>query len=96
MSRHTKPKTITVTGIVVPNDWDRGGRLSEVVLCAADESEFVLAGDKQRELFALCHHRLSVTGTEASDDRGRRALVVAGYAVLGNEADCGYESGFQI
>lgn len=91
-----KKHPVTVTGIVVPSDWDRTGRLAEVVICGPDESEMVVAGDKRLEMFHLCHHRLRVTGLETRDERGRRSLLVDGYAVLGDEVDCGYEAGFRF
>ncbi len=96
MGKITKPSQVTVTGIVVPNDWDNAGHLAEVVLCGPDESEVVVAGEKRLEMFRLCHHRLRVTGRETKDERGRRSLLVDGYAVLGDEVDCGYEARFLL
>ncbi|WP_461210177.1 hypothetical protein [Desulfocurvus sp. DL9XJH121] len=83
----------TVTGIILPNDWDLQGRLTEVVLYGADESEFVIHGGQEKQLLKLCHHRVSCTGTRAMDNRGRRVFEVRGYTVLGDEQDCGYDSG---
>ena len=85
-----------VTGIVLPNDWDIQGRLIEVVLYGEDESEFVLTGENEKQLFAKCHHRVSCFGTKAMDNRGRWVLTVERFKVLGDEADCGYESEFDF
>jgi hypothetical protein len=69
MSKHTKPKTITVTASSCPTT-GTGGRAAVRSRAVRGRRVGIRArGDKQRELFALCHHRLSVTGTEASDDR---------------------------
>jgi len=96
MTKAKKKERMTIIGIVVPNDWDQGGHLAEVVLCGTDESEIVVSGPKQQDLFRFCHHRLRVTGTLCQDDKGRRSLDMDGYAVLGDETDSGYESGFRI
>lgn len=81
----------TVTGIILPNDWDAQGRLTEVVLYGADESEFVLHGGQTRKLFGLCHHRVRCTGKRVMDNRGRWLLDVEEYTVLGDDMDCGYQ-----
>ncbi|NJB68298.1 hypothetical protein GGQ74_001971 [Desulfobaculum xiamenense] len=96
MRRSDAPKSLEVTGIVLPSDWDHAGRLVEVVLYGSDESEFVLKGPRVKdELFKLCHYRLRVTG-DPVEDKGRKALEVLHFEILGNETDCGYETNFDL
>ena len=83
----------TVTGIVLPNDWDMQGRLIEVVLYGEDESEFVIHGGQEDALFGKCHNRVRCTGSKGMDNRGRWVLEVDGFEVLGDEVDCGYGAG---
>ncbi len=82
----------SLIGIVVPNNWDQAGHLNEVVLCGWDESEHILVGKRQQELFELCHHKINVCGTSCVDASGRIVFDVVSYTVIGNEIDCGYET----
>jgi hypothetical protein len=69
----------TVTGIIIPADWDRDGRITGVAISTHDEDEYlVLRREKGTELAQLLQKEVEVTGwTELN--QGKKTMVVKDY-----------------
>jgi hypothetical protein len=62
MSRKKKRER-TITGIVVPEDWDKQDRVIRVAVKTPFYEEYVVEHNKQgRELLSLVNHKVRVTG----------------------------------
>lgn len=78
----SRPKTVTLTGIVIPADWNDHQTLIAAALATADEREYrIVPQRKGKELLGFLQHQIEVTGTLGRDDRGRDTLRVTRYIV---------------
>lgn len=69
----------TVTGVIIPADWDRDGRITGVAISTHDEKEYLVRRRaKGAELVRLLQKEVEVTGwTEL--DQGKKTIVVKDY-----------------
>ena len=59
-----KGKEYTITGVVVPDNWDKQDRLIRVAIKTPYYEEYVVEHNKQgKELLALIDEKVKVTGT---------------------------------
>lgn len=76
-----KSKTATLTGIVIPTDWNE----QEVVaaaLATADEKEYRIDNNRKgKELLDYLQHQVEATGTLDKDEKGRLLITVKRYIV---------------
>ena len=78
---------ITLTGIVMPSDWDGQGKVQQVVLSTYDEKEYPV--DKRghgKELLGCVRKKVEVLGV-LSGNSSRRKLRVKQYRFLNSDAD---------
>ena len=69
----------TVTGVVIPADWDRDGRITGVAISTHDEDEYlVLRRARGTELVRLLQKEVEVTGW-AELEQGKKTMVVKDY-----------------
>ena len=69
----------TVTGVIIPADWDPDGRITGVAISTHDEEEYLVRRRaKGKELVRLLQKEVEVTGW-AEVDQGKKALVVKDY-----------------
>ena len=67
-----KTTRITLSGIVIPSDWDEGGKITAIALSTADENIVLLAGKVSKEqLFQLMQMEVEISGrlTVAADHK---------------------------
>ncbi|MEW5772964.1 MAG: hypothetical protein AB1916_05510 [Thermodesulfobacteriota bacterium] len=92
MAKHTADKNASLSGIILPSEWDESDRLVEVVLFSPEDGELVIGlQGAGRKLLGLCHCRVAVQG-RVSAQGGRRVVEVASYKVLADAAGSGYEA----
>jgi hypothetical protein len=69
----------TVTGVIIPSDWDRDGRVTVVAISTHDEDEYLVRRRaKGTELVRLLGKEVEVTGWTALD-QGKKTLLVKDY-----------------
>ena len=76
MDRETNRDTITLTGIVVPSDWNGQGNVQRVVLSTYQEEEYPV--DKRgrgKELLGCLRKKVEVVGTLSGNTRCRKLRV---------------------
>lgn len=77
-----KTQNTTLTGIVIPADWNDDQEVIAAALATADEREYQIGGNRKgKELLAFLQHQLEVTGTLGKDDKGRPVITVRRYVV---------------
>ena len=77
-----KTKNTTLTGIVIPADWNDDQEVTAAALATADEKEYRISGTKKgKELLSYLQRQLEVRGTLEKDERGRPAIRVRSYLV---------------
>ncbi len=77
-----KTKNTTLTGIVIPADWNDDQEVTAAALATADEKEYRISGNKKgKELLSYLQRQLEVRGTLEKDERGRPAIRVRSYLV---------------
>jgi hypothetical protein len=92
MAKQNTGKHASLSGVVVPCQWDASDRLVEVALFNPEEGELtVLPLGMGRKLLGLTHCRVAVQGRVSSQD-GRRVIEVQSYKVLADATGSGYEA----
>ena len=77
-----KASRTTLTGIVIPVDWNEDQDVVAVALAMADETECrVGANRKGRELLGCLQRQVEATGTVRRDEQGRAVITVSHYVI---------------
>ncbi len=77
-----KTRSTTLTGIVIPADWNDAQELVALALATPDEKEYRIGGNRNgRELMDHLHHQVEVTGQLSEDEKGRKVITVRRYIV---------------
>jgi hypothetical protein len=77
-----RKKSVTLTGIVIPADWNDRQELIAAALATADEREYRIAGNKKgKELLDCLQRQIEATGTLGRDEKGRDLITVKHYIV---------------
>lgn len=67
MAKHSADKNATVSGVILPSEWDESDRLVEVVLFSPEDGELVVSlQGAGRKLLGLCHCRVAAQGRVSS------------------------------
>jgi len=78
----SKIKTVTLTGIVIPADWNDRQELTAATLATADEREYRIdPRGKGKELLDYLQHQVEATGALGRDEKGRDVITVKRYIV---------------
>jgi hypothetical protein len=76
-------RRITMQGIVIPVEWDHGGKPIKVALSTFTEEEYILEDQKAGgRLLGLLHDELEVTG-RVQEKGGRKIIKVERYKKAG-------------
>jgi hypothetical protein len=77
-----RKKSVTLTGIVIPADWNDRQELIAAALATADEKEYRIAGNKKgKELLDCLQRQVEATGVLARDEKGRTVITIKHYIV---------------
>jgi hypothetical protein len=77
-----RKKTVTLTGIVIPADWNGRQEVIAAALATADEREYRIVGNKRgKELLCCLQRQIEATGALERDEKGGDAITVKSYIV---------------
>jgi hypothetical protein len=77
-----KGKTVTLTGIVIPADWNDRQEVIAAALATADEKEYRISTTKKgKELLGVLQREVEATGVLDRDEKGRNVITVRSYIV---------------
>jgi len=75
-------RVTTITGVIIPADWDQNGGITGVAISTHDEDEYLVQDRaKGAELVRLLRKEVEVTGW-AELDQGKKTIVVTDYRLL--------------
>ncbi len=73
---------VTLRGILIPVDWDKGGKVTRIGLSARDEREYLInINEKHQKLFGLIQKEVEVTGV-MREQRGKKIVTVRRYKLI--------------
>ncbi|MFP3869791.1 MAG: hypothetical protein ACLFVT_02775 [Syntrophobacteria bacterium] len=79
----TQNRLITIQGLVVPVEWDEGGRIIATAISTYLEEEYLIELDTcGQELSALLRQNVQVSGTVRQDDCGNKIITVRKYETV--------------
>jgi hypothetical protein len=82
MALQKRSHAATLTGLIIPIEWNDDLEVVAVALAMPDEKECrILSNRKGRELFGFLQHQVEATGMVERDDRGRDVMTVRRYIV---------------
>ena len=77
-----RKKTVTLTGIVIPADWNDDQEVIAASLATADEKEYRIDPNRKgKELLDYLQRQVEVTGALGLDEKGRDVIVIKRYIV---------------
>lgn len=80
MALKKRVQSITLTGIVIPADWNENHDVIVAALATADEKEYRIAGNRKgKEIFAYLQRQVEATGTLGEDEEGRVVITIKRY-----------------
>jgi hypothetical protein len=82
MAVKKRTQSITLTGIVIPADWNDSHEVIVTALATADEKEYRISGNRKgKELLAYLQCQVETTGTLREDEEGRLVITIRRYIV---------------
>ncbi len=77
-----KAQTATLTGIVIPVDWNEDHEVIAVALAMPDEKEYRIGANRRgKELLRHLQRQVEVTGLLSEDEKGRMVVTVRNYVI---------------
>jgi hypothetical protein len=77
-----KVHSATLTGIVIPVDWNEDHDVVAVALAMPDEKEYRVGGNRRgKELLRHLQRQVEVTGLLSEDEKGRTVISVRNYVI---------------
>ena len=77
-----KVQNTTLTGIVIPADWNDRQEVIAAALAKADEKEYRISTTKKgKELLGALQREVEATGVLERDEEGRNVITVRSYIV---------------
>jgi hypothetical protein len=77
-----KAKTATLSGIVIPVDWNDDHEVTVAALATDDEKEYRIGRNQRgKELLGYLQRLVEVTGSLNGDENGRMVITVRSYIV---------------
>jgi hypothetical protein len=77
-----KTQSATLTGIVIPMEWNDDHDVIAAALATPDEKEYRIGGNRKgRELLGYLQRQVEATGPLSEDEKGRMVITVRSYNV---------------
>lgn len=78
----SKGKMVTLTGIIIPADWNDRQEVIAAALATADEKEYRISATKKgKELLGALQREVEATGVLDRDEKGRAVIAVRRYII---------------
>lgn len=72
----------SITGIIVPADWDDNDNLIQIAIQTIDEEEYIIKQNKRgRELLDLIEQEVEVIGTTTENGDGNIIIEISEYSL---------------
>ena len=82
MALKKRAQSITLTGIVIPVDWNDDHDVIVAALATADEKEYRIVGNRKgKELFAYLQRQVEAEGALGENEEGRIVITIKRYTV---------------
>lgn len=82
MAQKKRAQGVTLTGIVIPVDWNDDHEVIVTALATADEKEYRIDGNRKgKELLAFLQRQVEANGTLGEDEKGRHIFTIKRYIV---------------
>jgi hypothetical protein len=82
MALKKRAQSITLTGIVIPVDWNDDHEVIVTALATADEKEYRIGSNRKgKELLAYLQRQVEATGTLGEDEEGGLVITIRRYIV---------------
>jgi len=73
----------TITGLLIPADWDEKGNIIAAVISTYSEEEYLIDQDaKNEELLTFLRQRVKASGLVREDEHGNKMIAVKRYEIL--------------
>jgi hypothetical protein len=74
-------KSVKITGVVIPIDWDPQGKILAAAIATSDEDEYRIdEREKGKKLLQLIHENVRVSG-EVREEEGKKVIFVKQYSL---------------
>jgi hypothetical protein len=78
----SRKKIVTLTGIVIPADWNDQQEVVAAALATSDEKEYRITGNKKgRELLDVLQRQVEAIGVVERDDKGGNVITVKRFTI---------------
>jgi hypothetical protein len=82
MAQKRKVQSVTLTGIIIPVDWNDDHEVIVTALATADEKEYRIGSNRKgKELLGYLQRQLEATGTLGEDEESRPVITIRRYIV---------------
>ncbi len=82
MKKQKTPKEVTLTGFVIPEEWDHNDNVIVIAISTDDENYLVERNKKGQELFDFLDEDVEVTGFVREDRDGTKHISVTTYEIF--------------
>ena len=73
----------TITGLLMPADWDEKGNIIAAVISTYSEEEYLIDQDsRNEELLTFVRQRVKVSGLVREDEDGNKMITIKRYEIL--------------
>ncbi len=80
--KEKKNSESSITGIIVPSDWDDNDNLIQIAIQTIDEEEYIIKQNKKgRELLDMIEQEVEVIGTTTEDEDGDIIIEISEYSL---------------
>lgn len=88
MAKKARPKEVTLTGTIMPSEWDEDDQVTGIMLLTEDEEEYpIVVNPIQEELLDFVKHEVELTGTLGEDEEGSPIFETISFEVLDEDED---------
>ena len=85
MKKQKIQKEVTLTGYIVPEEWDMNDNVIAIGLITEEDDYLIELNKIGEELFDFLDEDLEVTGTVREDKDGTKHITITGYEILRDE-----------
>ena len=82
MKKQKAPKELTLTGFVIPEEWDNNDNVIAIAISTEDEDYLVERNKQGEELYDFLDEDVEVTGFVREDKDGTKHISITTYEIL--------------